>query len=64
MFGAHPFGEPYFGQAPNRTALVILFGAIRDTALVSLNAARRLLRLTPVSSMQGRARRTMTHPKE
>jgi hypothetical protein len=43
MFGAYPFGEPYFGQAPNRTAVIVLFGKICDTALVSLNAAHRLL---------------------
>ncbi len=55
MFGAYPFGEPYFGQAPNRTAIIVLFGKICDTALMSLNAAQRLTGLDGPRTMQALA---------
>ena len=56
MFGAYPFGEPYFGQAPSSNAAVVLFGHVCATALVSLDALQR------VTNLNGSRAMTVTSP--
>jgi hypothetical protein len=59
MFGAYPFGEPYFGQAPSSSVLVILFGAIKHTSLSAVGGVRRVLGLSPRRGIAGGVKRRL-----